>query len=90
MGWTVKITDIAIVFATLCGPVLAVQAQKWLEHGRAIKERRLWIFRTLIATRASRLSASHVDALNAFLLSSTVREKNYWRSRMPGKSILAI
>lgn len=57
--------SIAIIAATLIGPVLAVQAQKLLERGRAIKERRLTIFRTLMATRAAMLSPSHVEALNA-------------------------
>ena len=61
MDWSIAI----IAAATLLGPVLAVQAQKWLERGRAIKERRLTIFRTLMATRAAMLSPSHVEALNA-------------------------
>ncbi|WP_372841713.1 DUF6680 family protein [Phaeovulum sp.] len=60
MDWS-----IAIVFATLAGPVLAVQAQKLLERERAIKERRLNIFRTLMATRAAMLSPGYVEALNA-------------------------
>lgn len=63
--WTIKITDIAIVFATIGGPILAVQAQKWLEKGREIKQRRALIFRTLMATRATTLSQAHVEALNA-------------------------
>jgi hypothetical protein len=63
--WAIKITDIAIVFATLLGPVLAVQAQKYLERDREIKQRRAWIFRTLMATRATSLSPAHVEALNA-------------------------
>ncbi len=63
--WTVKITDIAIVFATIIGPILAVQAQKWLERQREIKQRRVWLFRTLMATRATTLSPAHVEALNA-------------------------
>jgi hypothetical protein len=58
-------TNFAIICATLLGPVLAVQTQKWLEGHRAIKERRLAIFRTLMATRAANLSPIHVEALNA-------------------------
>ncbi len=58
-------TDVAIVGATLLGPVLAVQAQKFLERRREVKERRLAIFRTLMATRAAILSPAHVEALNA-------------------------
>ena len=59
--WNIKITDIAIVFAT----ILAVQAQKYLEKGGEIKQRRAWLFRTLMATRATTLSPAHVEALNA-------------------------
>lgn len=63
--WTWKVTDVAIIAATLLGPVFAVQAQKWLERGRAIRDRRMWIFRVLMSTRAARLSSNHVEALNA-------------------------
>ncbi|MFN4010634.1 MAG: DUF6680 family protein [Pannonibacter sp.] len=56
---------VAIVFATLFGPVLAVQTQKWLERRRDNKERRLLVFRTLMATRANPLAPQHVEALNA-------------------------
>lgn len=65
VDWTLKATDVAIVFATIVGPVLAVQARKWLERTRAIRDRRMWIFRVLMSTRAARLSANHVEALNA-------------------------
>jgi hypothetical protein len=67
MDWdyTIKLTDVAIVIAALLGPLLAVQAQKWLERKREVKDRRLSIFRTLMATRAATLSAQHVEALNA-------------------------
>ncbi len=60
-----KLSDAAVVSATLVGPILAVQAQKWLERGRAIRDRKVAIFRVLMATRATRLSPSHVEALNA-------------------------
>lgn len=62
---TVTFSDIAIIFATLIGPVLAVQAQKWVEHRRERNNRRLAIFRTLMATRLASLSNAHVEALNA-------------------------
>ena len=63
--WTIKITDIAIIFAAVAGPILAVQAQKWLERRGASEARQSVIFRTLMATRASSLSLAHVEALNA-------------------------
>ncbi len=30
--WTIKITDLAIVAATFFGPIVAVQAQRWLDR----------------------------------------------------------
>jgi len=65
MDEAVRFTDIAIIFATLLGPVLAVQAQKWLEHRREVTDRRMAIFRTLMTTRATQLARAHVEALNA-------------------------
>jgi len=62
---TIRITDVAIAFATLLGPVLAIQAQLYLERRRALKNRRLNVFYTLMRTRAAPLSADAVNALNA-------------------------
>lgn len=63
--YTIKATDVAIIVATVAGPILAVQAQKWLERGRAVRDRRDAIFRVLMATRAAMLSPGHVEAFNA-------------------------
>jgi len=60
-----RLSDWVIAGCTLLGPVLAVQAQKWVEGFREKKARRLTIFRTLMATRATNLSPAHVEALNA-------------------------
>jgi hypothetical protein len=65
IDWTFRIGEEAIVFATLLGPVLAVQAQKWIERARERKQRKIGIFRVLMATRAAFLSPAHVEALNA-------------------------
>ena len=55
---------IGTIVATLLGPILAVQAQKYLERAAASKNQKSWIFSTLMATRGARLSADHVRALN--------------------------
>lgn len=55
----------AVVFATLLGPVLAVQAQKWVERATDNKRRRFAIFNTLMVTRGTRLDFEHVRALNS-------------------------
>jgi hypothetical protein len=57
-------SDWLIVAATIAGPILAVQAQKWVERLREGRSRKLRLFEQLMATRAARLSADHVQALN--------------------------
>jgi Family of unknown function (DUF6680) len=46
-----RLSDWVITGCTILGPVLAVQAQKWVEGFREKKARRLTIFRTLMAMR---------------------------------------
>jgi hypothetical protein len=54
----------AIVFATLFGPIFAVLISLWRERRTALYNRRLQVFRTLMATRKVGVSAEHVTALN--------------------------
>jgi hypothetical protein len=61
---SLKLADLAIIFATLLGPILAVQAQKFLERSKEARHRKLNVFHTLMATRATRLAPEHVQALN--------------------------
>ncbi|WP_373426698.1 DUF6680 family protein [Neorhizobium galegae] len=61
-------SDWMIILATLAGPILAIQVQKFLERGRENRNRRLQIFRTLMATRAASVSPAHVEALNSIAL----------------------
>jgi hypothetical protein len=56
--------DWAIVFATIAGPILAVWASEWRQQRRALRERKEWVFRTLMSTRAARLRIEHVSAIN--------------------------
>lgn len=60
----IEAKDWIIVVATLMGPILAVQAQKWIESIREKQGRKIRVFTQLMATRAARLSAEHVQALN--------------------------
>lgn len=55
---------IATVAATVLGPILAVQAQKYLERSQQAKEQKMKIFTVLMSTRAATLSIEHVQALN--------------------------
>jgi hypothetical protein len=64
--------DWAVVFATLAGPVLAVQVQKYIERVAEKKNRRVRIFEALMTNRATRLSDAYVQALNQIDLEYTV------------------
>lgn len=59
--WLVVISILAIAL----GPIGALEVQKRLEDRRAIRERKMSIFRRLMATRATPMSPIHVEALNA-------------------------
>ena len=65
MDWTIKVTDLAIVFATFAGPIAAVQLQKFLDRRGERERRRVQIYRALMASRANSNSPQYVDALNA-------------------------
>src|SRR5262249_24204076 len=52
------------LLAIVLGPILAVQAEKWIERLREEKREKLIIFRTLMRTRNNIVSHEHVDALN--------------------------
>lgn len=58
------IACVSIIVATVAGPILAVQAQKAVERARDRQNRKSWVFHNLMATRAARVSADHVQALN--------------------------
>ncbi|MCL4837056.1 MAG: hypothetical protein KJ058_03700 [Thermoanaerobaculia bacterium] len=52
------------MFTILMSPLLAVQVTEALQKRKEGRARRGWIFKTLMATRASRLHIDHVHALN--------------------------
>jgi|GEM_PF-470263 len=80
------VTDTAVITATLLGPVLAVQVQKYLERWRDESERRKKIFKTLMATRASRLAPAHIEALNLIDLEFPPARKRFKRVRSAWKA----
>lgn len=60
MDWSA----VAIVFATILGPILAVWASEYRQQRRTLHERKEWVFRSLMSTRAARLRIEHVAAIN--------------------------
>ncbi len=52
------------MFTILLAPLVAVQISEFLQKRKEGRARRVELFKTLMATRASRLSGDHVKALN--------------------------
>jgi len=65
------ISDGLMIMAVLVAPFLAVFAQKQIELWREKRSRKLWIFKTLMATRGRTLTPEHVQALNMIDLEFT-------------------
>lgn len=60
-----NISDVFMILAVLLSPFIAVFAQRKVDLSREKNRNKLWIFRTLMATRGDRLSLEHVQALNS-------------------------
>jgi hypothetical protein len=60
----ITISDWLIILATISGPILAVQAQKFIERRTAQRDLRLSIFYRLMTYRATPLAPERVQALN--------------------------
>ncbi|WP_051299937.1 DUF6680 family protein [Methylobacter luteus] len=58
------IADWLMISAVLLGPIIAVQLTRYLDNKKEERERKLQVFKTLMATRAYTVSWDHVVALN--------------------------
>lgn len=56
--------EILTILALVIGPIAAVQAQQFIEKQSRRRNQKISIFKTLMASRGSTLSLSHVEALN--------------------------
>lgn len=70
-----ELVNILTITAIIIGPVVAVQLEKYLQRNREVKERKRYIFKTLMASRGSTLSLSHVEALNRIDLEFSNKNK---------------
>ncbi|MFT6910280.1 MAG: hypothetical protein ACJAS1_007008 [Oleiphilaceae bacterium] len=59
-----QIQDWLMIGAVLVGPIIAVQLTRFIDNGKEKRDRKLNIFKTLMATRAYSISPQHVEALN--------------------------
>jgi hypothetical protein len=70
------ISDGLMILAVLAGPIIAVQLTRFLDNKREVRERKLQIFKTLMATRAYTISWDHVMTLNRIDLEFDKNNKN--------------
>ena len=68
--------EILTILAILSSPVIALQIQRRLDQRRDKTSHKLWIFRTLMATRDAPVSTSHVEALNSIDLAFSPKDKS--------------
>ena len=80
------ISDGLLILAVIVGPILAVQVDNILESMRDDKKRRIWIFKTLMATRALNVSPDHVQSLN--MIDLEFRGKKYTGVTLAWKTYL--
>lgn len=64
------------ILAIFLGPIVAVQLTRYLDEKREIRNRKLNIFKTLMATRAYTVSWNHVEALNRIDLEFSKQKPN--------------
>lgn len=58
------VISVCTIIAIIAGPILSIQISQYLNHKKSIKERKLEIFKTLMATRSAALTPEHTHALN--------------------------
>ena len=66
--------SILTILAVLISPLVAIQVSRWIDSSRDHDSRRVQVYRTLMSTRASGLSPSHVEALNSIDLEFTKKK----------------
>lgn len=62
--WLTANVGLVTVVAIILAPIFALRVQTNLETAKEKKQRKLFIFKTLMATYATRVSIDHVQALN--------------------------
>lgn len=64
IGLLTAFVGIITIFAIVLSPIIALKIQKKLDILSDMRERKLNVFKTLMATRGDRNSREHIEALN--------------------------
>jgi hypothetical protein len=70
-----QIQDWLMILAVLAGPIIAVQLTRFVDGKKEQRDRKLQIFKILMATRAYSISPQHVEALNRIDLEFSSKHK---------------
>src|SRR6185295_14020788 len=81
-----RLVDFLTIAAILLGPIIAIRITTYLERRRESYNRKERAFRTLMATRATRLSGDHVQALN--MIDIEFYEKKKWKKNSKNKAVV--
>ncbi len=76
------------MLAILIGPIAALGIQRWSDNRREGTQRKLWIFKTLMMNRATRLAPTYVQALNLIDVEFKSEGKDDKRVRTAWKILL--
>lgn len=69
-----NVTAWLTIAAIFLGPIVAVQITRYLDDKKEQRERKLRVFKTLMATRGVALSWAHVEALNLIDLEFSIKK----------------
>jgi hypothetical protein len=64
VGIDTIVISVLIVVAIIFAPIVALNIQRKADEAREWKNRKLWIFKTLMLNRSTRLNPAFVQALN--------------------------
>ena len=80
--------DWIMTIAVLLAPLVALQIQKVIEAWKEVRQKKRWVYLTLMTTRHSQLSFEHVRALNMIDLEFTSSSENDEQVRVAWKAYL--
>jgi hypothetical protein len=75
LGLVGAILSVITIFAIYYGPISALKVQRKLDEEREARNRKLWIFKTLMSNRATRMSPVYVQGLNLIDIEFTTDNK---------------
>lgn len=79
---------VASIVAIVVGPIAALAIQRWADNRREKRQAKLWVFRTLMTYRATRLNHNFVQALNLIDVVFNGKRKSEKETRTAWKVLL--